>query len=154
MTDYINSITANNTNYPIGGDTFDGRWVNTRFSILSNATLAAKTAVTYSLSNYLPNDNYTYEVIFSGGCQSNGAKSDLCQLMLYTGTADTTTAANGLRLDRAVARTANTVLAGASAILPIYPNDKNITVYTIGAVNANKNTYLSALGYRRIGTND
>ena len=151
MTDYIEKIEANNITYPIGGDNFDGQWSTETLTILSNATLSGGTYYTYSLSNYLPDDDYDYEVIFNGATSSTASSGKVCQLTLFTGT--TTTNEQGWRLNRCQARTNATTRAGGSAIIPIFKSDRNVTVYTQDSTTNNTSTYLHASGYRRLGNN-
>lgn len=52
---------------PIGGDIFSGKWVYKRQSILNNAsntnTSGAGKTSTYTVTNYLPDNTYQYEVL-------------------------------------------------------------------------------------------
>jgi hypothetical protein len=152
MTNYISNIKANNTTYTVGGDNFDGQWVLDKHQILLGVTLAGGKFFTYSLADYLPDDEYVYEVMFAGACKSVATSGRSCQLALHPGTV--TSAEQGWRLNRCMARTAATVTAGGNAIIPIYPGDRNITVETPGSNSNNTGVYFDALMYRRVGKND
>jgi hypothetical protein len=152
MTNYISKVKANNTTYTVGGDNFDGQWVENGHQILSNVTLAGGKFFTYSLANYLPDDEYVYEVIFEGTTRSVATSGKVAQLTLIPGTV--TTAEQGWRLDKLTARTAAAVFSGGTAIIPIYPDDRNITVWTQESNSNNTNTHFNATAYRRVGKND
>ena len=141
------------TRIPIGGDNFDGQWDSHSVTILSNSTLSGETFKSYPLSSYLPDDNYDYEVYFSGVTSSTSSSGNTCQLTIFSGTV-TSNNGCGYRLNRCTARTNATVSAGGCAIIPIYSNDRNVTIYTQDASTNNQNIYFHARGFRRIGKND
>lgn len=151
MPNYVSKINVNNSTYSIGGDNFDGQWVKSALALLSNVTLSGGKYYTYSLSNYLPNDSYDYEVIFSGDSTSTASSGKVCQLTLFSGTTTSDTA--GWRLNRCQARTDATVTAGGVARIPILKSDRNVTVFTQDCTTNNTGTYLTCCGYRRIGKN-
>ena len=151
MTEYISKINANSTDYQIGGDNFDGQWIAEKYTIFEAVTLSGGSYNTYSLASYIPNDGYDYEVYFTGFARSGSSSGNIAQLVLLTGTA--TSGTSGWRLNRVQNRTAATCYAGGSARIPIYSNDRNITVYTQEASTNNTNCKLYAMFKRRIGKN-
>ena len=152
MTNYISNINANDKIYPIGGDNFDGEWIPSRYIILNGATLSGGSCAPYSLSSYLPDDGYDYEVIFEGVSQSTATSGKVAQLTLLSGSY--TTGTTGWRLGKCTARTSALVFCGGSAIIPIFASDKNISVYAQDSDSNNASSYVWATGYRRIGKND
>ncbi len=151
MTDYISNIKVNNVAYSIGGNNFDGDWIGSNFTIVSDSTLSGNSCTPYSLSSYLPDDGYDYEVMFWGGSTSQATSGRLCAVTLLSGS---TTAATGFRLGMCNARTAATVFCGGSAIIPIFASSKYVSVYIQGSSYNNTGVWVKATGYRRIGTND
>ena len=147
------SPSTSTSKIPIGGDNFDGQWDSHSMTILSNGTLSGETFKSYSLSSYLPDDNYDYEVYFSGSTNSTASSGKTCQLTIFSGTV-TSNNGCGYRLNRCTARTSSTVRAGGCAIIPIYSNDRNVTIYTQDSSTNNQGTYFYAKGFRRIGKND
>lgn len=152
MTDYISKINANSTDYIVGGDILDGQWVKSNYTILTNATLAGSSSFIYSLSSYLPNDSYNYEVLVSGKATTGSSSGNICQLEVFSGSSSASD--YGWRLGRAVARTAANVDSGGCALVPIYSNDKNITIRTKDATTNNTYVDFKVVAYRRIGTNN
>jgi hypothetical protein len=130
----------------------DGQWVTSYFAIAINITQKASNGgVDYSLSSYLPNDNYKYEVLFSGFGEGSTTSSGL-YLYLITDTIGSVTdiiagsSYNGAQIIRAK----GTAYGAGCVVLPV-GSARKVTAY---CSNANNGTYyLLALGYRRIGTN-
>lgn len=144
-------ITFTYPKIPIGGDNFDDQWNTETFLILDSVTLSGDTRYTYSLESYLPDDDYDYEVLFLGCSTSTASSGKTCQLTLYTGVVSEQE--QGWRLNRCTARTNATVRAGGCAIIPIFKSNRRIIVYTQDSTTNNTDTYLKAVGYRRIGRN-
>lgn len=124
---------------------FDGQWVRSGATIASGATLPTTDDLTYSLSTYLPDDNYNYEVIFICNLTTGTVSGNQSYISLQT---DIQTYA--INVCRTQTRAASSVIAGGNAILPV-GTGREVTVYHY---SSNTGTFsLYARGYRRIGTN-
>jgi hypothetical protein len=164
VSDVISNI---NENY-IGGEILDGQWINMARQELFNGTLPAynKTGsvVKMELGDILPNDNYIYlcqlEVITATDSTSGHQnipcfKSGELERTYVLNSSSTTEAAqrSGLCLTEAGrirTRTASTRGGGSWLYIPVYPDDRNISV-----VNC---SYSGTLGVRlfamrKLGTN-
>lgn len=132
---------------------FDGQWVISWETLAENVNYTAGAVVTYSLSNYLPNDNYTYECLFCFYGRTGSTSGDIVSGSLYSGTgADVTTNLKAY-VGRAQTRTASTVICSGSAILPIKPTDRAVTYSNEDGIGTSGGSGLKVAGYRRIGTN-
>lgn len=63
MTEYINSINVKGTNIGIGGEIADGQWIQKRMTVFSSTKFTETGEKTYTVSNYLPDNTYYYEVL-------------------------------------------------------------------------------------------
>ena len=123
----------------------DGQWVSAKVELANNVTLPTTVADTYSLSTYLPDDNYDYEVIFSAQPSTGATSGNYATMTLVT---DIIT--YGAWIARAVTRANAIVSAFGTCTLPVglgrsvsvNPSSVNVGTY-----------YLYAIAYRRIGTN-
>ena len=151
----IEKIQVNSTVYNLSSTVFDGQWVISPYMILQGTALSATTTYQYSLTSYLPNDGYSYEVIFSGTCSTTSTKGKTASVFIYPGQktySDMETLSGGIRIARAVARTAANQKYGGSAVVPLTGATRYITVNTMDS-SANSTVYLWASAYRRLGTN-
>ena len=134
----------------IGGNEFDGQWVLTDGTMSNSFTLAAGATKTFSLSSYLPNDGYDYEVIFEASTQTGTTSGNYVEERIYSGTG---TSGIMTRVGRVRTRASNWQFASVVAILPIKSSDKNVTVNTYSGSSGTATLGLWAKGYRRIGKN-
>lgn len=122
----------------------DGQWVANELLLAENGTITGAN-VTYDLSSYLPNDDYSYELLVcavavtgaaSGNMANVAVNSDLVGTMYVTGTQTRASAAT-----RSI----------GSCIVPI---KERKLVQLQGILGTNTGNYSIRLkGYRRIGTN-
>ena len=142
-----------NTNLTNLGSTsstnFDGQWVMTYLQLAQNVSIASGGTNSYSLADYLPNDNHYYEVILD--------------VMAITGTTVGSTADitvgnsvySGIppRICSVVTRVSGqSFLSSGQCILIVPPNDRRVVVAQAASHTAT--LYLVRVhGYRRIGTN-
>jgi len=124
---------------------YDGQWVESNLNIYQGNRLATDT--NYSLSNYLPNDNYNYEVLFYGAATTGSTSGNQCRLYLKTDILSQ----DEIYVCNAVTRTSHSNNARGTAILPIGAG-RIVTIY--GTSSDNGTIFLGAAGYRRIGTNN
>lgn len=128
-----------------GEKVIDGQWVESYLEIYDGSVLSSDTD--YSLANYLPNDNYKYEVLFS--CYATTAYANGSQTRVYLKTDIIST--EWAYVTFAVSRTTIGVASRGCVTLPV-GSMRNVKIYagpgdsgTIG---------VRALAYRRIGTNN
>ena len=131
---------------PVASTTYDGQWVYRA----SGASISEQNAqgfydLSSTISIFLPNDNYKYEVLFSvvSGCSSNTVA---CAYFQYnSGPLDGMLIMQGKRGD------SNN--NGYFTNTFIYPINENRSLYLyIGGVNF-RSLSIKAYAYRRIGTN-
>jgi len=127
-----------------GQKVIDGQWVHSELIIEDNVT-AGNTNVTYSLSSYLPNDAYNYEVLFTGYAITTTTSGTSAELTLFT---DIIT--SGVSVCFTYTRTSSRMEASGSVILPI---GQAREIIRGGDSSRTGTRYLIAKGYRRIGTN-
>lgn len=153
----ISTIDIEGQGYPIGGEQFDDGWVQSFYTILASSTIAAGTgSVTYSLDDYLPKDDFNYQVVVIGGGTTPATKGARECLVVFPGTVTPIDYRDpgGLFIGDRVARTAAAVTMGGSVLLPIFANDRNVTLLLYNATTASNYTFLFATGYRRLGKNE
>lgn len=117
-----------------GAKVLDGQWVLSSLSLLSVATIGT-THTSHSLSSYLPNDGYSYEVIVQVGTANGNAvvcESDLGYAVVSRG------ASSG------PAQLYNTGII-------VVGTGRTAETYTYSGTSSN--TEVKLLAYRRIGTN-
>lgn len=145
MSDVVSKININDTDIPISGDKFDGEWVNIESRPIV-FTSTAKGTYTVDISSYLPNDDYTYEVlvVLKAYCTSDTATR------VYLGSdiipANSTNYAYSPYVIAGVEKYYN-------AICVKIPTKEKTLQYIIQN-GAAADTYSSLIGYRRIGTNE
>ena len=124
---------------------FDGQWVQSQLSVSTATSIASRT---HDLSSYLPDDDYSYEVIFhlTGGT-SSGSSGGNCTL--FVGTA-AQPSINSDCIYGFVFVTKTSTEARNYIILPI---DSNRKVYSQITGHDFNIAGFRALAYRRIGTN-
>lgn len=122
-----------------GKKVIDGQWISSPH-LLSSAT--ATGTYTIGLSSYLPNDNYTYEVILNIKTYHTAN----CNVTVYT---------NDFPPFEFSSKTYTTDIgqnARSQANTFILPVSQKQVLMKIGTANASEN-YLSMIAYRRVGTN-
>ena len=123
----------------------DGQWVYSSSTIASSVNVSSS-AATYSLSSYLPNDSYKYEVLFNAGVTTPASNGKYSVVVLSS------SEVTGVNVAR-TQTTANTAIASiGSCIIPIGTN-RNVIVDGQSGANAGGIYSLTAIAYRRIGTN-
>ena len=123
----------------------DGQWIPSSQSIASSVALPKTTELIYSLANYLPDDNYKYEVLLTGTIITGTASGNSSILSVRTDAINTI-----VYLCQAQTRATDSVRAAGTTILPVGTGRTVKVYYSSG----NTGTFsLVARGYRRIGTN-
>ena len=143
---------------PIGGDIADGKFIGSNSTIYSGKP-SYSFYKTINISNYLPNDNYDYEVIFNSHLYTGATSGNYVDARIASGTKNSSNFSNATSLTggRINTRTASVRETACSGILPIHASDRNISLFysgsgTIPSSNSN-NIALTLNGYRRIGKN-
>lgn len=141
-------LTADETPYCTFPSTtcVDGQWVYKYTTIASDVSINGSSALTYSLSSYLPNDGHEYEILISATGQTDTTLNHSHVVYIQT---DIMTANYCLWRARTVI-SGTALFSGGNAILPVGTGrslklTRNSGYY--GTVS------LFAFGYRRIGTN-
>ncbi len=139
-----NNLAVNGTEVVTGSNTrFDGQWVYTKSTLANNVSMT-NSSQDYSLSSYLPNDNYDYEVLFAVNATSGTSSGNRIYIILQS---DISTA---VETAYAIPRSNSSVTAYGTCILAVGSGRK----VTVAANSTPKGSYyLYACGYRRIGTN-
>lgn len=146
-TNYISNINTSSGAVDIGGDLLDGQWVASSFLAADNISISAGTATALDLSNCIPDDNYSYEILV--WCSGRTGTTSGNTVSLRVGTSST--ANQNPAIARQVTRTASYMLAGGSSKVIVGTNRTIYVVNTGSATATNVRVYVRA--YRRIGTN-
>lgn len=123
----------------------DGRWIGTDYGIVSNTGLPANTSATFDLSNYLPNDGYNYEVLFSLQAQTGATSGYEVNLSLGTDIAP------GFIITKGVTRASARISCVGTATVPV-GRARQVTIHQWSTYPCDI-ILLTAVCYRRIGTN-
>lgn len=137
----------------VGGDEFDGQWVEYGQNLATSIDIAPDASFNYSVANYLGDNTHDYEVEFELYVQTGSTSGDCGEFWLYAG--NTRRDVWNTRACRLMTRAANPQIAAGTFILPISKTDQSITILAHNASTVGTcNFTLSAVRYRRIGNND
>jgi len=128
---------------PITSNNFDGQWVYSSLTLLSGS--APTSDQTVSLSSYLPNDGYNYEVLITGEISVTNTSGKWVYLSVQS---DIITSPLFMLQERT--NSALTVHDASTLIIPVGQN-RSVTIGAEASNAGSANIY--AYGYRRIGTN-
>lgn len=142
-----NVITNFHINPPLNINSMcDGQWVGANLTLAASGTTAPTTEpLLYDLSDYLPKDSCSYEVIVNGRATTGSTSGNYVLLTVASSLIPT-----GIYLCQAATRAAATISARGSAIVPIGA-DKILTVENATGNVGTFGLYLG--GYRRLGGN-
>lgn len=148
-TNTISNITTPDGTYNIGGNGFYGSWVS-KYLVAWTGTYAADGSKTISVSNYLPDNIYTYEVLVAGFGRTGSSAGNGANLWVR-GNVGTST----ILYSYIVTRTASTYAdAKSGIILCKQGSDNKFNIYTDqSSSQASGNCGILLCGYRRVGTN-
>lgn len=143
--DYISAIDAGGSHYDINGKFLNGDWVSSEVQ-LYNGTIAGSTTKSCSLSSYLPNDGYAYEVWLTLRADTGTTSGDA-----VTGRVGlSSTGTSNKIVCRQQTRTASNMTCCGNILQPVAAR----TVYVSNTAGVTSGTMVfTARGYRRIGTN-
>lgn len=134
----------------VGGNILDGQWVENVQNIYSGNPSENET-VTISLSSYLPNDGYNYEIMTTGYIYTGTTSGSSAQLKINSGS--TPTDNSSACATRVRTSTSSSREGCGMQIIPVMANDKNISIRFSGKYSGSNATWINLIGYRRIGTN-
>lgn len=150
MVDYIEKIQYNggSANY-IESDCFRGRWVFKYLSLSSKAIYNPDEYVQFSLDDYLPKDDYDYEVLASVESNTGNVINNSVYFWVRSGD-------NWMSLRPCAVRThtASTSNTAGSVTIPIPSTSRKIGIYLEKGAHTSGNTWFRVFGYRRLGKND
>lgn len=142
---YLKSISSGNMDIPFGGNNFNGRWTYAYKSLFYAKSFSTCNNI-YDISDYLPKDNYVYEVLMEGYSRTGSSAGNSVQFTIRDQATNI-----GRTTSRIVTRASSSVIDSYNCILPITANRKiKIDVATSGTSG---NCALTLRGYRRVGTN-
>lgn len=142
--DYVSSLNFSGTQYDIDGNFLNGDWVAST-TTLYNASLAGSGSSSISLSSYLPNDGYGYEVLFNITARTGTTSGNtvLPRLGVLAGSSNAVICGH-------VTRTASEMICAGNVIIPVM--GRTVNLYNASTATSPGVT-VYARGYRRIGTN-
>lgn len=153
MSEYIKNIYSNSQSNTIGGKAFDGQWVDVYYELCYGVTFAANKATTYSLAGKIPNDGYVYECQFDCYIRTGTSSGNTAACILYSGTGIDGDTQIYVDMATVRTRTSSNRAGGGYGVLPVFPDDQNVTYYNAGSgTSGNCGLYLRR--YRRVGTNE
>ena len=145
----VSDINVKGTNHKIGGTQADGQWVRKDVTVFSSTTWNSTGTKSYSVTNYLPDNNYVYEVIVCSYATTGATAGDSVswwamnqdskcpQVMGYSRT-----------------RTASNTFSSGQGVLPVRQVNGTLTlkmnVTGVGSSGTGNNG-LYLRGYRRLG---
>jgi len=128
-----------------GQKVIDGQWVEKYLTVASSETAPTTTPLSYSLSSYLPDDGYNYEVIGYASGTTGSSSGNRITLKIM---GDILTNSN--RIAQVITRTSSAMICSGYFKLPIGAN----RWLKMNEDSNNTGTFsISLIGYRRIGTN-
>lgn len=125
----------------------DGQWIMSLNTIAHSTSISLNETKTYDLSSYLPNDNYSYEVLFGLVGQSGTSSGNT--ICAYIGS-DIVNTASYVPIAYSATRTSGSAYGGGNAIIPI-GSDRIVKITSYSSTDFTFSLLASA--YRRIGTN-
>ena len=129
-----------------GKTVIDGQWVASALTLAYEVTYPTTTDTEYSLSTYLPDDSYSYDVLFSAYVTTGSSAGNIVSVRLRTDIIN----GGDILMSSTVTRANLANYNSGAAIVPVGTGRKII----VKAANNYTGTYSIFLrGYRRIGTN-
>lgn len=130
---------------------FDGQWISSVYNVAEAADVR-KTNQTFSLSDYLPDDGYNYEVIISASCATGNTSGNYAHVSIKTDIISAGENTSPQKICQAYTR-ANNSTASEGSTITVIGAGRTLTVYGYDSPNHTGTYNLGLLGYRRIGTN-
>lgn len=144
----LSDINVKGTNHKIGGDIADGQWVNVGLNVFKDVSYSTTGERTYTVSNYLPDDNHIYEVMVGCFAYTGTTSGDMCNWWVRDANGDFSQTMGYCRT-----RSSSNVQNGNEGVLPMRQINGDLT-FSVNVVNAGGGTGGNGLylqGYRRLG---
>lgn len=142
-TQYVSNINSD----VIGGKLLNGQWIGANHDIATGLSITTGTAKEYDLSEYLPDDNYSYEVMFTVTGRTGTTSGNAATIRVGL----SSTASDNPVVFKQVTRASNYMMNGGNCRVVIGSNRKIYIGNTGGSTSTNIN--FVARAYRRVGTN-
>ena len=142
-TQYVSNINSD----VIGGKLLNGQWIGANHDIATGLSITTGTAKEYDLSEYLPDDNYSYEVMFTVTGRTGTTSGNAATIRVGL----SSTASDNPVVFKQVTRASNYMVNGGNGRVVIGSNRKIYIGNTGGSTSTNIN--FVARAYRRVGTN-
>ena len=142
-TQYVSNINSD----AIGGKLLNGQWVGANHDIATGLSITTGTAKEYDLSEYLPDDDYNYEVMFTVTGRTGTKSGNAATIRVGL----SSTASDNPVVFKQVTRASNYMVNGGNCRVVIGSNRKIYIGNTGGSTSTNIN--FVARAYRRVGTN-
>ena len=140
-----NSLNVNASNLSSDGQkVFDGQWVSSPLALVNNESYPTTTNVEHILSNYLPEDNYNYEVIAACATRASVGEKQM-RIELISDIID-----GSFVLGDCISSSSKQGFGSGTVSIPVGIGRK-ITTVKLSWVDGTYSIWLR--GYRRIGTN-
>lgn len=150
MTSVISKIATPNGTQTIGGDQFDGQWVRSIKTLLSNVSLAASGSQTIDLSTYLPDTQHRWEVIINVIGTTGTTSGNTIRLLVGSGSNE-----NGYYREWGCrTRTNSSETTGGIASIVINKDDAVLIIQNTDTSSAASGVYVTASYYRCLGWNE
>ena len=151
MVDYIEKIQYNGHEPQyIQSDCFRGEWVWKYLSLSSQTTYNPSDKIVYSLDDYLPKDNYDYEVLATVETNTGSTAGNAAYIWVVSGSGWSFRG----RVCAVRTSTASNEKSAGSILLPIMSNDRAIALHLESGAHTTGSTWFRVYGYRRLGRND
>lgn len=136
---------------PIGGDGFDGEWVSKYQNIFTGETIGGNTTKNYTLTNYLPDNDNVYEVLYAGYARTGKTSGNGANVWIrsnFQGSAQCI-------ISYINTRTSSNYADGKSGVILCKQDSSGkMTIYINNTVSATTgNCGAQLCGYKRIGKN-
>ena len=125
----------------------DGKWIP-KYSAIASSVSWGSTAKTYSLFDYLPKDNFDYEVLIGSTITTGSSSGNYVSIMINNNLLGEATFAG-----YAVTRSSASGVDACTIILPVSTNRSFVVGASTGSSKAVGTYTLRAVAYRRIGNN-
>ena len=142
-TQYVSNINSD----AIGGKLLNGQWIGANHDIATGLSITTGTAKEYDLSEYLPDDNYNYEVMFTVTGRTGTTSGNAATIRVGL----SSTASDNPVVFKQITRASNYMVNGGNGRVVIGSNRKVYIGNTGGSTSTNIN--FVARAYRRVGTN-
>ena len=141
----LSNISVKGTSRKIGGNQAEGQWVQKNVTVFSGETFSATGAQTFTISNYLPDNDYVYEVLLGSYNATTSTSGNASSWWVRNEYSKHAQVAGYVRT-----RTSSSTKSGHSIVLPVQQKNGTLTLnINVTSVGGSCGLYLYA--YRRLG---